>query len=107
MPRMEAVLLIGHGGFEMLEHRTDVRVPSPGPGEVLIGVRAAADRDVSGVGADLALPGDLRDPAYADGLPSAAAKGLGRLDILVNNAGVITRARSARPPMPIGRCRWR
>ncbi len=58
------------------------------------GVRvAAADRDVSGVEADLALPGDLRDPAYADGLAAAAVKGLGRLDILVNNAGVITRGK--------------
>lgn len=52
---------------------------------------AAADRDVSGVEADAHLPGDLRDPAYADGLPAAALKALGRLDIVVNNAGVITR----------------
>ncbi len=41
MQRMEAVLLTGHGGFEVLEHRTDVPVPRPGPGEVLIRVRAA------------------------------------------------------------------
>ena len=41
MQRMEAVLLTGHGEFEMLEHRTDVPVPRPGPGEVLIRVRAA------------------------------------------------------------------
>ncbi len=38
---MHAVLLTGHGGFEMLDYRTDVPVPSPGPGEVLINVTAA------------------------------------------------------------------
>jgi NADPH:quinone reductase-like Zn-dependent oxidoreductase len=41
MQRMEAVLLTGHGGFDMLEHRTDVPVPVPGSGEVLIRVTAA------------------------------------------------------------------
>jgi NADPH:quinone reductase-like Zn-dependent oxidoreductase len=40
--RMAAVLLTGHGGFEKLEYRTDVRVPEPGPDEVLIEVRAAS-----------------------------------------------------------------
>jgi NADPH:quinone reductase-like Zn-dependent oxidoreductase len=38
---MHAVLLRGHGGPDMLEYRTDVAVPRPGPGEVLIAVRAA------------------------------------------------------------------
>lgn len=52
---------------------------------------AVADRDVSGVEAEAHLPGDLLDPAYADGLASAARDALGGLDILVNNAGVITR----------------
>lgn len=37
---MEAVLLTGNGGFECLSHRTDVPVPKPGPGEVLIRVGA-------------------------------------------------------------------
>jgi len=37
---MEAVLLTGNGGFECLSHRTDVAVPQPGPGEVLIKVGA-------------------------------------------------------------------
>lgn len=56
------------------------------------GVRVAvADRDVSGVKAEAHLPGDLLDPAYADGLPAAARAALGGLDIVVNNAGVITR----------------
>lgn len=54
---------------------------------------AVADRDVSGVEAEAHLPGDLRDPAYADGLPAAALAALGRLDIVVNNAGVITRGK--------------
>lgn len=52
---------------------------------------AVADRDVSGIEAEAHLPGDLRDAAYADGLPTAAVAALGRLDIVVNNAGVITR----------------
>lgn len=52
---------------------------------------AVADRDVAGMEADARLPGDLLDPAYADGLPKAAFDALGRLDIVVNNAGVITR----------------
>lgn len=37
---MEAVLLTGNGGFECLSHRSDVPVPQPGPGEVLIRVGA-------------------------------------------------------------------
>lgn len=42
LPRqMSAVLLTGHGGFDRLDHRTDVPVPTPGPGEVLIEVAAA------------------------------------------------------------------
>lgn len=52
---------------------------------------AVADRDVSGIEAEAHLPGNLLDPAYADGLPQAATDALGALDILVNNAGVITR----------------
>ncbi|HEY2340351.1 MAG TPA: alcohol dehydrogenase family protein [Steroidobacteraceae bacterium] len=39
---MRAVLLKGHGDTDQLEYRTDVPVPSPGPGEVLINVCAAA-----------------------------------------------------------------
>ena len=38
---MSAVRLTGHGGFDKLEYRTDVDVPRPGPGEVLIDVAAA------------------------------------------------------------------
>lgn len=39
---MSAVLLVGHGGFEKLQFRTDVPVPRPEAGEVLIRVLAAA-----------------------------------------------------------------
>ncbi|MEX0302996.1 MAG: alcohol dehydrogenase family protein [Leisingera sp.] len=39
--KMAAVLLTGHGGIEKLDYRTDVDVPHPGPGEVLIRVAAA------------------------------------------------------------------
>lgn len=54
---------------------------------------AAADRDVASMEADAHLPGNLLEAAYADGLPAAAARALGRLDIVVNNAGVITRGK--------------
>ena len=37
------------------------------------------------------MAGDLRDPAYCDGLPGKVQDALGGLDILINNAGVITR----------------
>ena len=39
---MCAVHLLGHGGPEMLEYRTDVPVPAPRAGEVLVRVGAAA-----------------------------------------------------------------
>ncbi|CAL9667438.1 hypothetical protein SUDANB15_07273 [Streptomyces sp. enrichment culture] len=38
---MSAVLLTGHGGLDKLVYRTDVPVPVPKPGEVLIQVGAA------------------------------------------------------------------
>lgn len=38
---MDAVQLTGHGGFEKLDYRSDVLVPSPRVGEVLIRVGAA------------------------------------------------------------------
>lgn len=38
---MAAILLTGHGGLEKLEYRTDVPVPRPKKGEVLIQVAAA------------------------------------------------------------------
>jgi NADPH:quinone reductase-like Zn-dependent oxidoreductase len=37
---MHAVLLTGHGGLDRLVYRTDVAVPSPAPGEVLVEVSA-------------------------------------------------------------------
>jgi NADPH:quinone reductase-like Zn-dependent oxidoreductase len=41
MNRMCAVLLKGHGGFEQLEFRSDIPVPAPRAGEVLVQVAAA------------------------------------------------------------------
>src|ERR1700682_5805754 len=38
---MTGVLLVGHGGFDRLVYRTDLPVPIPGAGEVLVRVRAA------------------------------------------------------------------
>ena len=37
---MRAVLLTGYGGYDQLQHRTDVPRPLPAPGEVLIQVGA-------------------------------------------------------------------
>ncbi|WP_313810588.1 alcohol dehydrogenase family protein [Glutamicibacter sp.] len=39
---MAAVLLTGHGGIDKLDYRTDVAVPHPQAGEVLINVKASA-----------------------------------------------------------------
>jgi NADPH:quinone reductase-like Zn-dependent oxidoreductase len=39
---MSAVQLLGHGGLDRLQYRTDVRVPDPGVGEVLIRCRASS-----------------------------------------------------------------
>lgn len=39
---MQGVQLIGHGGFEMLQYKTDIPVPTPKNNEVLIRVSAAA-----------------------------------------------------------------
>ena len=38
---MHAVVLTGHGGFDKMEYRTDVLVPSPKKNEVLIRIAAA------------------------------------------------------------------
>ncbi len=38
---MNAVILKGHGGFEQLEFRSDIPIPRPGPGEVLVRIGAA------------------------------------------------------------------
>ena len=39
-PTMSAMILIGHGGFDQLQWRTDVPLPTPGADEVLIRVGA-------------------------------------------------------------------
>jgi NADPH:quinone reductase-like Zn-dependent oxidoreductase len=41
---MAAALLSGHGELGQLEYRTDVLVPRPGRGEVLVQVAAAGTR---------------------------------------------------------------
>ena len=39
---MAAMQLMGHGGVDQLQYRTDVATPRPGPGEVLVRVSATA-----------------------------------------------------------------
>lgn len=72
---MRGVILTGHGGPEMLSYRTDLAVPRPRPGEVLVQVMAAgvnntdintrvgwyskhegADADASWAGAPIGFP---------------------------------------------------
>jgi NADPH:quinone reductase-like Zn-dependent oxidoreductase len=57
---MTAAVLLGHGGPEQLVVRDDVPVPSPGPDEVLVRVRAAAlnNTDVWTREGAYGLPGD-------------------------------------------------
>src|SRR5262249_53620017 len=38
---MHAVQLVEHGGLDQLVYRTDLPLPEPGPGELLVEVRAA------------------------------------------------------------------
>ncbi len=52
---------------------------------------AVADRDTTGLNADLSLPGDLTEKHYTENLCAAVVEAFGQIDILVNNAGVITR----------------
>src|SRR5699024_1674030 len=40
--KMRGVYLTGNGGFEKLEYRTDIDVPTPKAGEVLVKIGAAA-----------------------------------------------------------------
>ncbi|MEM1161884.1 MAG: alcohol dehydrogenase catalytic domain-containing protein, partial [Pseudomonadota bacterium] len=68
---MSAVVLMGHGGPEMLEYRTDWPVPQPGPGQVLIKVGACGmnNTDVNtrsawySKGVDGATTGEASDTA--------------------------------------------
>lgn len=41
-PTMAAMVLVGHGGPDQLVYRTDVPMPAPAPGEVLVKVTATA-----------------------------------------------------------------
>lgn len=66
--RMRAWLLIRHGDLEALEYRRDVAVPEPGPGEVLVRVRAAAVNNT-----DI----NLRIGWYAKGAQAVEADGGG------------------------------
>ncbi len=54
---------------------------------------ALADRNLTGLQGEAALPGDLCDRDYCENLPLRAAEALGGLDILVNNAGIMRRGK--------------
>ena len=68
--RMSAVLLTGHGGFDRLEYRTDVPVPRPGAGAVLIRVTAAG---VNNTDITTPAPGGTRRAAKTSGNTSGDA----------------------------------
>ena len=63
---MQGVLLTGHGGPEMLHYRQDVPRPTPGPGEVLVRLRAAAVNNT-----DIATRTAWYAPAPTDGADQA------------------------------------
>jgi NADPH:quinone reductase-like Zn-dependent oxidoreductase len=63
---MSGVLLTGHGGFDRLVYRTDLPVPMPGAGDVLLRVRAAGlnNTDIN-----------MRTAWYSKSLPATPASG--------------------------------
>lgn len=67
---MQAVLLLGHGGPDMLAYRWDVPVPRAGPGEVLISVRAAGVNNT-----DINTRAGWYSPSYAGLTPSEPTRG--------------------------------
>jgi NADPH:quinone reductase-like Zn-dependent oxidoreductase len=67
---MVAVMLKGHGGYEMLEYRTDVPVPRPGPDEVLVRVRACGLNNT-----DINTRTGWYSSTVRDGVTSDAASG--------------------------------
>jgi NADPH:quinone reductase-like Zn-dependent oxidoreductase len=75
---MAAVLLNGHGGTGMLEYRTDIAVPSPGPGDVLIEVRAAGINNT-----DI----NTRIGWYSKSVRSATSDGAGIDELDTSDAG--------------------
>lgn len=72
---MHAVLLTGHGGYEALEYRTDVPVPRPGTGEVLIRVAAAGINNT-----DINTRTGWYSRAVTDGSSAGGAAGFATVD---------------------------
>lgn len=68
---MRAVVLTGHGGYERLSVRGDVRVPEPGAGEVLIRVTAAGVNNT-----DINTRIGWYSKAVADATEAGAATGM-------------------------------
>ena len=77
--RMCGVVLTGHGGLDKLEWREDLPVPTPGPGEVLIKVRAASvnntDINTRTAWYSKSVRGSTADNADADADAAAADGG--------------------------------
>jgi hypothetical protein len=70
---MRAVLLTGHGGLDKPVYRTDVPVPTPARGEVLIGLSISCDRPY-GIGSKLRRLAPSVDIRTASHLQIAAAR---------------------------------
>ena len=85
---MAAVLLTGHGGLDKLVYRTDVPVPRPGPGEILVRVAACGlnNTDVN-----------TRIGWYASEVRAAVTAELGAAGVAGSVAGPASEAES-RPP---------
>lgn len=78
---MQALRLLGHGGFEQLEVRRDVAVPVAGPGEVLIRVGAAGINNT-----DINTRIGWYSKAVGDGTTAAGGEG-GLADTEATDAG--------------------
>jgi NADPH:quinone reductase-like Zn-dependent oxidoreductase len=68
---MRAVLLTGHGGYDKLELRGDVPVPTPGPNDVLIRIGAAGVNNT-----DINTRIGWYSKAVAEATEAGAAKGI-------------------------------
>jgi NADPH:quinone reductase-like Zn-dependent oxidoreductase len=77
--RMAGVLLTGHGGLDRLDYRTDLPVPRPGRGEVLVRVTATAKNNTDRKVREGLYPTDRDDRVTSFQLGDAATLGFPRI----------------------------
>lgn len=116
---MAGVQLVGHGGPEMLRWREDIPVPTPGPGEALVAVRAAGvnntdvntrvgwyAKTVTGSTAEAASTGGAEDGGWSGALAFPRIQG-GDLcgEVVALGAGVTAVSVGMRVTCPINQSR--